>query len=79
MVFIFFVSLLDLILRPRWLTVSVQLRVSLVYAPDQACMELEDTLWSDDTDKNFFTYIRKSSGYAQNHPIMALDIQIGQT
>lgn len=58
-----------------------QLRVSLVYAPDQACMELEDTLWSDDTDENFFTYIRKSSGYAyaQNHPIKALDIQIGQT
>ena len=58
-----------------------QLRVSLALAPDHECRELEEVLWSDDTDENFFAYIRKSSGYAyaKNHPIKALDIRIDQT
>ena len=48
-----------------------QLRVSLMFSPDEVNRKLEDTLWSDDTDENFFDYIRRSSGYeyAKNHII----------
>ena len=52
----------------------VQLRVRLMFSPDEENRCLEDTLWSDDTDENFFDYIRKSSGYeyAKNHKIKLL-------
>lgn len=58
-----------------------QLRVSLMFSPDEANRELQDTLWGDDTNENFFDYIRKSSGYdyAKNHTIKSIDIRIDQT
>ncbi|MDD6175166.1 MAG: hypothetical protein PUC59_05340 [Firmicutes bacterium] len=58
-----------------------QLRVSLMFAPDEENRYLEDTLWSDDTNDNFFDYIRRSSGYnyAKNHNIKSIDIRIDQT
>ena len=58
-----------------------QLRVSVVFSPDEENRGLEDTLWSDDTSENFFHYIRKSSGYeyAKNHIIKSIDIRIDQT
>ena len=58
-----------------------QLRVSVVFSPDEENRGLEDTLWSDDTDDNFFDYIRKSDGYdyAKNHELMSIDIRIDQT
>lgn len=58
-----------------------QLRVSLMFSPDEVNRELQDTLWSDDTNENFFEYIRKSSGYdyAKNHTIKSIDIRIDQT
>lgn len=58
-----------------------QLRVSVVFSPDEENRGLEDTLWSDDTDDNFFDYIRKSDGYdyAKNHKLMSIDIRIDQT
>lgn len=59
----------------------VQLRVRLMFSPDEENRCLEDTLWSDDTDENFFDYIRKSSGYeyAKKHKIKAVDIWIDET
>ena len=58
-----------------------QLRVSLMFSPDEINRELQDTLWSDDTSENFFDYIRKSLGYdyAKNHIIKSIDIRIDQT
>ncbi len=58
-----------------------QLRVSLMFSPDENNRELQDTLWSDDTNENFFDYIRKSLGYdyAKNHVIKSIDIRIDQT
>lgn len=58
-----------------------QLRVRLMFSPDEEKRCPEDTLWSDDTDENFFDYIRKSSGYeyAKNHKIKAVDIWIDET
>ncbi len=58
-----------------------QLRVSVAFSPDEENRELEDTLWSDDTNENFFDYIRKTHGYeyASNHKIKAIDIRIDQT
>lgn len=58
-----------------------QLRVSLMFAPDKENRKLNDTLWSDDTDEDFFDYIRKSSGYnyAKNHSFKSIDIRIDQT
>ena len=58
-----------------------QLRVSLMFSPDEINRELQDTLWSDDTNENFFDYICKSSGYdyAKNHVIKSIDIRIDQT
>ena len=58
-----------------------QLRVSLMFSPDEINRELQDTLWSDDTSENFFDYIHKSSGYeyAKNHIIKSIDIRIDQT
>lgn len=59
----------------------VQLRVRLMFSPDEENRCLEDTLWSDDTDENFFDYIRKSSvyEYAKNHKIKAVEIWIDET
>lgn len=58
-----------------------QLRVSLMFSPDEENRRLDDTLWSDDTDENFFDYIRNSDGYsyAKNHKVKAIDIRIDQT
>ena len=58
-----------------------QLRVSIVFSPDEENRGLEDTLWSDDTDDNFFDYIRKSDGYdyVKNHKLISIDIRIDQT
>lgn len=58
-----------------------QLRVSLMFAPDKENAKLQDTLWSNDTDENFFDYISKSSGYkyAKNRHIKSVDIRIDQT
>ena len=58
-----------------------QLRVSLTFAPDKQNRKLNDTLWSDDTDEDFFDYIRKSSGYdyAKNNSFKSIDIRIDGT
>ena len=58
-----------------------QLRVSIMFSPDEENRLLEDTLWSDDSDENFFEYIRKSDGYAyaKAHKIKSIDIRIDQT
>lgn len=58
-----------------------QLRVSLMFAPDKENRRLYDTLWSDDTNQNFFDYIRRSSGYdyAKNHTFESIDIRIDRT
>ena len=58
-----------------------QLRVSIIFSPDDENRYLEDTLWSDDTDEKFFDYIRKSDGYdyAKNHKLKSIDIRIDQT
>lgn len=58
-----------------------QLRVSLMFSPNEENRHLNNTLWSDDTNENFFDYIRKSSGYdyAKNHIIKSIDIRIDQT
>ena len=58
-----------------------QLRVSIMFCPDEENRALQDTLWSDDSDENFFNYIRKSDGYryAKKHNIKTIDIRIDQT
>lgn len=58
-----------------------QLCVSLMFAPDEENQHLEDSLWSDETDENFFDYIRKSPAYdyVKNHNIKSIDIRIDQT
>ena len=58
-----------------------QLRVSLMFSPDEVNRHLADTLWSDDTNENFFDYIRRSSGYeyAKSHTVKSIDIRIDQT
>lgn len=55
--------------------------IMLAYAVDKENAELEDTLWSDDTDESFFDDIRSSSGYryAKNKQIVSVDIRIDQT
>jgi len=58
-----------------------QLRVSIMFSPDEENRSLEDTLWSDDSDENFFDYIKKSDGYAyaKAHKFKSIDIRIDQT
>lgn len=58
-----------------------QIRVSLTFVPDKDNAKLKGTFWSDDTDKNFFDYIRESSGYkyAKISRIKSVDIRIDQT
>lgn len=58
-----------------------QLRVSVMFSPDEENCDLEDTLWSDDTEESFFDYIRKSEGYdyAKSHKAKSIDIRIDQT
>ena len=58
-----------------------QLRVSVMFSPDKENCDLEDTLWSDDTEESFFDYIRKSEGYdyAKSHKAKSIDIRIDQT
>ncbi len=58
-----------------------QLRVSIVFSPDEENRCLEDTLWSDDSDENFFDYIRKSDGYeyVKTHKMKSIDIRIDRT
>ena len=58
-----------------------QLRVSIMFCPDEENCALQDTLWSDDSDENFFDYIKKSDGYAyaKAHEFKSIDIRIDQT
>ena len=58
-----------------------QLRVSVMFEPDEENSSINDTLWSDDTNENFFDYIRKSSGYeyVKNHKFKAINIRRDQT
>lgn len=58
-----------------------QLRVSIMFCPDVEDCALEDTLWSDDSDEDFFKYIRNSEGYAyaKKQTIKSIDIRIDQT
>lgn len=58
-----------------------QLRVSLVFEPDSENRQLQDTIWNDDTEEDFFDYICKSAGfgYAKKHSIKSIDIRIDQT
>lgn len=58
-----------------------QLRVSIMFCPDVENCALEDTLWSDDSDEDFFIYIRNSEGYAyaKKQIIKSIDIKIDQT
>lgn len=58
-----------------------QLRVSIMFAPDEENRYLQATLWEDYTDEDFFDYIRKSDGYeyAKNHKLKSIDIRIDQT
>ena len=58
-----------------------QLRVSLMYLPDDENRSIKATIWSDTIDGDFFEYIRKSDGYkyAQKHKFKAFDIRIDQT
>ena len=58
-----------------------QLRVSIMFSPDEKNRFLQDTLWSDDSDENFFDYIKKSDGYAyaKAHEFKSIDIRIDQT
>ncbi len=58
-----------------------QLRVSIAFFPDAENRCLEDTLWSDDSDENFFDYIKKSDGYAyaKAHEFKSIDIRIDRT
>jgi hypothetical protein len=58
-----------------------QLRVSVTFSPDKENRKLNDTLWSDDTEENFFDYIRKSSGYnyAKVNQNKSVVIRIDQT
>ena len=58
-----------------------QLRVSIMFSPDEENRFLQDTLWSDDSDENFFDYIKKSDGYAyaKVHEFKSIDIRIDQT
>ena len=46
-----------------------QLRVSIMFSPDEENRDLHDTLWNDYTNEIFFDFIRKSDGYeyAKNH------------
>jgi hypothetical protein len=58
-----------------------QLRVSVTFSPDKENRKLNDTFWSDDTEENFFDYIRKSSGYnyAKVNQNKSVEIRIDQT
>ena len=58
-----------------------QLRVSITFPADKENSRLSDTLWSDDTDKDFFDYIRSTDGfaYAKAHKMKSVDIRIDQT
>ena len=58
-----------------------QLRVSIMFSPDEENRFLQDTLWSDDSDENFFDCIKKSDGYAyaKAHEFKSIDIRIDQT
>ena len=58
-----------------------QLRISITFDADEENGKLQDTLWSDDTDENFFDYIRRSDGYnyAKKHKLKSVDIRIDQT
>ncbi len=58
-----------------------QLRVSVIFEPDEENRGITGTLWSDDTTENFFDYIRKSAGYeyVKNHQFKSIDIRRDQT
>lgn len=58
-----------------------QLRVSVMFEPDEENSSINDTLWSDDTNENFFDYIRKAPGYeyVKNHKFKSINIRRDQT
>ncbi len=58
-----------------------QLRVSIMFSPDEENRLLQDTLWGNDSTENFFDYIKKSDGYAyaKTHKLKSIDIRIDQT
>lgn len=58
-----------------------QLRVSIMFSPDEENCLLQDTLWGNDSTENFFDYIKKFDGYAyaKTHKIKSIDIRIDQT
>ena len=58
-----------------------QLRVSVMFEPDEENRSINDTLWSDDTNENFFDYIRKSEGYeyVKTHKFKSINIRRDQT
>lgn len=58
-----------------------QLRVSVIFEPDEENRNITDTLWSDDTTEKFFDYIRKSAGYeyVKTHKIKSINIRREQT
>lgn len=58
-----------------------QLRVSVMFEPDDENRNITDTLWSDDTNENFFDYIRKAEGYeyVKTHKFKSIDIRRDQT
>ena len=58
-----------------------QIRVSMVFPVDDENSRLFKTIWSDSTDEDFFTYIRRFPGYdyVSSHDIKDIDIRIEQT
>ncbi len=58
-----------------------QLRVSLMFTPDEENRKLHETLWNDEVKGNFFDHIRTTSGYnyAKNNKFKSIDIRIDQT
>lgn len=58
-----------------------QLRVSVMFEPDDENRNITDTLWSDDTNENFFDYIRNAEGYeyVKTHNFKSIDIRRDQT
>ena len=58
-----------------------QIRVSMVFSVDDENSRLFKTIWSDSTDEDFFTYIRRFPGYDYviTHEIRDIEIRIEQT
>jgi len=55
-----------------------QIRVRMIFAPDQENKQLQGVLWSDDTEENFFDYIRTSPGYSYVKSRQIKSVEIGR-